>query len=137
LVVVDPSLAAVRMAADLNHMVAGIQKGEGPATEHLESPDLAELAMDVYRKARIKGVLAVLNRVPDAVTEGYLAQRLSEEADIESLGTLAEDFAIANSWLRGFPLVAPGGRDDMAQVVSNLERAEESHLETMVPGLHS
>lgn len=137
LVVVDPSQAAVRMAADLNLMVAGILKGEGPATEHLESPDLAELAMEVYRKARIKGVLAVLNRVPDAITEAYLAQRLSEEAEVESLGTLAEDSGIANSWLRGFSLVEPKGRGTIAQVASNLERAAESHPVTMEAGSHS
>ena len=63
IVVVDPTNAAIQMAVDMRHMVEQIQAGGLPATEHLESPELVELANDMFRNSSIQGVLFVLNRV--------------------------------------------------------------------------
>jgi CO dehydrogenase nickel-insertion accessory protein CooC1 len=99
LAVVDPTLAAQRMAIHLQGMVAQIHAGAGPAVHHLEREELRELALRQYREARVEGVFAVLNRVPDPDTAQYLRSGLEREGP-PVIGVLAEDPAIRKQWLR-------------------------------------
>jgi CO dehydrogenase nickel-insertion accessory protein CooC1 len=128
IVVVDPTVAAVQVAADLNQMVFGIQAGEVPATHHLQSPGLAELAREFYRNARVKGVLVVLNRVRDSAAEGHLTQMVLGETGLKPVGTLKEDSAIADAWLRGLPVSAGESRRAMARLADALEKTATADL---------
>jgi len=67
-VVVDPTVAAVEMAANMKDMVRQIKEGVLPATDHLESPELVEWANKIFDQARIKDVSIVLNNVRDEET---------------------------------------------------------------------
>jgi CO dehydrogenase nickel-insertion accessory protein CooC1 len=125
-VVVDPTTAAVQMAATVRQMVHEIQKGTPPTTGHLDSADLAEAARKIYREARIKGVLAVLNRITDPTMEAYLADKISAEADLNPIGAPHEDLEIRDAWLHGLPVLAGQARAMVRGIVNGLEEAERN-----------
>ncbi|MEA3336643.1 MAG: P-loop NTPase [Chloroflexota bacterium] len=127
LVVVDPTTAAIQMAANMRDMVNQIKAGGLPATKHLETPDLVEWANRIFREATIKGVLVILNRVRDEEMEGYMREKLAEQG-IEAIGVIHEDPAIAMSWLKGMPMEAANAKSDVERIVEKLERAEEKSL---------
>ncbi len=122
LVVVDPSSAAFHMAANMKTMIEKIQAGTPPATAHLETPDLVQAARETFKKARIRGLLVILNRVGDRDRESYMKTRL-EENGITSLGTIHEDPSISRAWLKGMPLEENGTVKDAEDIVDALEVA--------------
>jgi len=137
-VVVDPTVAAIQMAIHLTAMVDGIRSGAPPATQHLlERSDLVESAIRLFRKARVGGVVAVLNRVPDPTTEAYLRVRLAD-AFILVVGCFGADHSVQDQWLRGVRV----GSDDLAReavtVVSELEAIirEENKVSRWLDGFH-
>lgn len=119
--VVDPTNAAIQMAVDMQHMVTQIQAGELPATEHLESPEMVEEANALFRNASIRGVLFVLNRVTSQQMEDYLRSKL-EEHDLNPLGVIHADPAIAMAWLTGSALTSDQAQREIQAVVGELER---------------
>jgi CO dehydrogenase maturation factor len=126
-VVVDPTQAAVKMAVDMREMIRAIRAGTPPATEHLDFPELAELARRLFREARIKGVFFLLNNVEDAETESYLRQELAA-IGIEPLGVIYRDPAIARAWLHGEPIARDGVSCDTHTLVGELEASVQSHV---------
>lgn len=101
LVVVDPTVAAVQMAIHLRAMVAEIRAGVPPATQHLlDDGNLVELAIRLFREARIRGVVASLNRVTDASAELYLRDSL-KHGSVPVLGCFGADPAVEEQWLHG------------------------------------
>ena len=61
-VVVDPTTAAIQMAASLKNMVDQIKAGGLPATKHLGTPELVEWANRIFREATVKDVLVAYYR---------------------------------------------------------------------------
>lgn len=118
-VIVDPTQAAIKMAVDMKAMVREINAGTPPAIQHLEFPELAELAKRLFREARIKDVLFVLNKVADEETESYLRQQLAEEG-IEPLGVIHRDPSITRAWLRGEAIEGEGIAADADEIVQSL-----------------
>lgn len=129
--VVDPTSAAIEMAVNMKDMVDQIRAGRPPATAHLESPELVELAQDMYRGARIKGVLAILNRVTGPDVERSLRARLAERGE-EPVGVLHEDPSIPIAWLQGEPLDDTRTRHDADGIVRVLEAAERGCVKRLV-----
>lgn len=123
-VVIDPTTAAVEMAIDMRDMVDQLNAGGMPATAHLEDPDLIEMAYNLYREARIKGVVFIVNKVRDQESEQYLRDRLAEE-EIIPIGVIKDDPSLASAWLKGQPLNEVGTKPDMAGIVMALETAEK------------
>lgn len=124
IVVVDPTTAAVDMADHMDDAVRRIRAGASPATHHLDDPALVEIAEGLYRDARVRGTLCVLNKVPDAESEAYLRAALARHA-ITPVAAIHEDRAIAAAWMRGDRLEADGRAKDAAAIVDALEAAEE------------
>jgi CO dehydrogenase maturation factor len=120
--VVDPTNAAIQMAVDMQHMVTQIQAGELPATEHLESPEMVEQANALFRNASIQGILFVLNRVTSQQMEDYLRSKL-EEHDLNPLGVIHANPAIAMAWLTGSALTSDQAQREIQMVVDKLEYA--------------
>jgi CO dehydrogenase maturation factor len=123
-VVLDPTQASIKLAADMKAMVREIKAGVAPATQHLEIPRLAELARRLFREARIKDVLFVLNKVADEETEGYMRQKLGE-AGIQPLGLVHQDPSIAAAWLKGNAIEGAEVSADGAWLAAALEVQEE------------
>lgn len=105
LVVVDASNAAIQLAFDMKRRVVLTRAGVPPATNHLDSPDLAALARRLFAEAKVRDVFVVLNRVRDDEMEDYLVERLSE-GGIQPIGAIPEDPAITTAWLRGASLAS-------------------------------
>lgn len=124
LAVVDPTAAALQLAIHLARMVAAIRAGVPPATRHLPTPELAALAVRLFRETRLRGTGAVLNRVTDTDTERYLRQAL-EAADVPILGVLEEDPRIQGQWLRGERIRSDRLLRGAAAVVRHLEERYE------------
>jgi CO dehydrogenase maturation factor len=126
IVIVDPTSAAVQMAANIKDMVNQMKAGKLPATAHLKSPKLVEMAQRIFREARINDVLFVLNKIEDQETERYLREKLEEEG-IEPIGVVHRDPSVSLSWLQGTPLDATKTREDIHKIVEELEAAQETY----------
>jgi CO dehydrogenase maturation factor len=124
LVVVDPTLAALEMAAHMRRLVAQIQQGVPPATAHLETPELVTTVQGMYRNARIEGVLVVVNRV-DPKSAEYLHDALAAHG-IRPAATLRADESISRSWLEGNRLEAARAQIDVEDLVKALEISDEA-----------
>lgn len=124
LVVVDPTNAAMQMAADLADMVKEIRRGVPPATQHLTHPELEELAVRLFRESTVRGVLSVLNRVPRADTERYLRHTLGEKG-VPVVGIFREEPAIQQRWLRGEAIRSPRLLDAAVTLARHLEAAHD------------
>jgi CO dehydrogenase nickel-insertion accessory protein CooC1 len=120
IVVVDPTTASVELAANMQAMVADIKAGGLPATRHLESPELVAIANALYVQAAIKGVLLVLNKIPNNEINDYLTAKLAEKGLIP-VGRVREDTSIAASWLRGLPVESAQAEGDIAKIIAELE----------------
>ncbi|MGD8698240.1 MAG: P-loop NTPase [Gemmatimonadales bacterium] len=127
LAVVDPTTAAVQMAIHLNRLVKEIRSGVPPSTRHLEHPDVVELAVRLFREARVRGVLSVLNRVPDEDTERYLRAELEAQGPPVA-GSLGEERSIQGQWLRGERLRSDRLAEAAEGLAASLERAEREVL---------
>src|SRR5690606_6770510 len=121
-VVVDPTNAAIQMAVDMQHMVGQIQAGELPATRHLESQELVDMANALFRNATIQGVFLVLNRVTSQQMEDFVKSQLAAH-DLHPLGIIHADPAIAMAWLTGSTLESKPANDEIQKVIKNLEQA--------------
>ena len=126
IVVVDPTTAAIQMAANLRDMVDQLKAGGLPATKHLETPELVEWANRIFREATVNDVLVVLNRIRDEEMERYVRQKLSEKG-LEPIGIIHDDPAIAISWLEGTRLEVTKTKDDVERIVENLEAIASRH----------
>lgn len=125
-VVVDPTVAAVQMAINMRDMVDQLKAGGLPATAHLAFPELVELAHQLYRDARVQGVLFILNKVRDELTEQLLRDRLSKEG-IEPLGVIHDTPALSMAWLMGEPLIQTPAQDEADRIVKAIETAERGY----------
>jgi hypothetical protein len=128
-VVVDPTRAAIGMARDMSNLVYRLRHGARPATEHLPSRDLVELAHAVYRDSRARMALVVLNRIPDPDTEQLLRDDLLDFGLIP-VAAIHEDRSVNSSWYLGAPLVPETAGEDIEPLISALEARAASTLET-------
>jgi CO dehydrogenase maturation factor len=142
IVVVDPTNAAIQMASDMVNMVHQMKAGALPATEHLESPELVEIANMLFRESNIKDVLFVLNRVHDQEMEDFVRSKLRER-DITPIGAIREDPLIAMAWLKGTPLEGTEAIKEAERIVEQLLMDEHDQAEValrarelMVEGYH-
>jgi CO dehydrogenase nickel-insertion accessory protein CooC1 len=103
LVAVDPTTAAVRMAKHLARTVADIRRGVPPATRHLESGGLSAIAVRLFAEARVRGVLAVLDRLRTPLAAAFLRETLESEG-IPVVGAFDDIPCVAEQWMRGEPL---------------------------------
>ncbi len=118
-IVVDPTSAAVQMAINMSELVERIQKGDLPATAHLEHPDLVAAARSLYAQARIQHVLVVLNRV-EPNSSRHLTEQLAQR-DIHPVAQVRLDPSISESWLMGERLETQQAQKEVQDLVIALE----------------
>jgi CO dehydrogenase maturation factor len=126
IVVVDPTNAAIQMAIHMKEMVEQIKAGIPPATQHLESSELVELAKLQFREAKIKNILVILNRIVDEEMESFLQKRL-EPYSIKPIGAIREDPSLTTTWLKGKPLFETEAQKDVERIITVLENVEKVH----------
>jgi CO dehydrogenase nickel-insertion accessory protein CooC1 len=123
---VGKSSVAALLASALTHMrdmVDRIKAGHPPATEHLQSPELVELARRLFKESSVREVPVVLNRVRDDEIESYLRRALADRG-LAPIAVLPELPELMFAWLHGEPL--PIGRAEQAAqgILRALEAAE-------------
>jgi CO dehydrogenase nickel-insertion accessory protein CooC1 len=123
IVVVDPTIASVELAANMKQMVEQIKADVLPATAHLESPELVAWANKIFIEAGIEDIWVVLNRIHSLGEEEYLRQRL-EEKEIQPVGVIYQASSISLSWLKGMPIRADDALIEAQKIIDRLERAE-------------
>jgi CO dehydrogenase nickel-insertion accessory protein CooC1 len=126
IVVVDPTNAAIQMAIHMKEMVEQIRAGKPPATRHLESLELVELAKELFRESKIKDAFVILNRVLDEEMDTFLQEKLLSNG-IKPLGAIREDPSITLTWLKGKPLQEAGSRSDVERIIEALEAIENGN----------
>ncbi len=124
IMIVDPTVAAIQMAANIKDIVNDIKNGKLPATRHLDSPDLVATANQQYLEAKIKGVMYLLNKVDRIETEAYLLAKLAEQG-IQPAAVIDADPQIATSWLKGTPILGNTSQADITRFIEKLQEAEE------------
>lgn len=103
---VDPTPAGIQMAWHLAGTIMAIRRGVPPATHHLDSPDLVNVAVQVYREARTRHVITVLNRVSTPAVEDQLRTAM-EGSGAPPVAVFREDRIVGAQWLRGERLRSP------------------------------
>lgn len=124
IVVIDPTIAAIEMAANMENMVACIQAGELPATKHLESLDMVSTANRFYQQSMIKGVLTILNKVEDPEMEDYMRTEILNRG-LKPCCVIHTDPELSKSWLIGKPIDTWRPRMEVHKLVSRLEKMRE------------
>jgi CO dehydrogenase nickel-insertion accessory protein CooC1 len=118
--VVDPTNAAIQMAVHMKEMIEKIQAGQPPSVEHIEDPQLAELAKKLFKEATIKGLHVVLNRIRNHEMETYIRERM-ERHSLEITGIILEDPSVTTHWLQGTPITNQARLEEAEKIVSALE----------------
>ena len=118
--VVDPTKAAIQMAVHMKEMIEKIHAGQPPSVEHIEDPQLAELARRLFKEATIKGLHVVLNRIRDHEMETYIRERV-ERHGLEIAGVILEDPSITTHWLQGTPIKNQARLEEAEEIVTSLE----------------
>jgi CO dehydrogenase nickel-insertion accessory protein CooC1 len=129
---VDPTPAAIQMAWHLAAMIAAIRRGVPPATRHLDSPDLVDLAVQVYREARTRHVVTLLNRVSTPVVEGQLRTAL-EGSGAPPVAVFREERRVGAQWLRGERLRSPRLAEAARILVHEIEARPDETAASEVP----
>jgi len=119
--VVDPTHAAIQMAIHMKKMIKQLKAGTPPATKHLESQELVQLAVKLFKETEICDVLAISNRIRDDEMEEYVRSKLLE-GDIETIGSIHDDPAITASWLKGIPFNGKELSQKADDIVAVLEK---------------
>ena len=137
-VVVDPTLAAIEMANEMQNMVSRMKALELPATMHLENPELVAIANRLFTEAKIKGVLFLLNKIQDHEMEIYLRKELLMRG-LEPLGFIIEDPSVSIAWLKGYPLDITRTKREVKKIATALEAAEAraEDLDVSTKGIES
>lgn len=125
-VVVDPTIASIGIAGDLQTMVQQIREGALPATEHMDIPAHVQLANDLFRETKVRGVMAILNRVPDVNTEVRLTGKVMDQAGLKPIGALREDSTVGSAWLEGSPLSSNENQSRISGIVDRMEEESRS-----------
>jgi CO dehydrogenase maturation factor len=120
IVVVDPSNAAIQLAVHLKDMIEKIKSGHPPSIEHIEDPQLADLAKRLFREATIMGLHVVLNRIRDHEMEINVREKIQRHG-LEIAGVIPEDPSITTHWLEGTPITSPERVKEAEKIVSALE----------------
>jgi CO dehydrogenase nickel-insertion accessory protein CooC1 len=104
----------------MRDLVRAVKAGGLPATRHLDSPALVEIANQLFRNARISYPAIVLNRITDRAMEDYLRTELASDG-ITPVGTLREDPALSRAWLQGAALPVTAAAADAERIAAVLE----------------
>lgn len=117
-VVIDATMASVKMAVDIQEIMNQLKAGEMPFITCLDDELSCQLAQD----AKVPGVVFVLNKIQDELTEQFLRDKLAENG-IEPLGVINDTLAVAMAGLMGGSLIKTPAQLEADWIVKELETA--------------
>jgi len=122
IVVTDPSTAGIVIAAYMSELVGQLRAGAEPATHHLESVELAELARRRFSESRLAAVHVILNRVAGEDEERDM-RRILAERGVEPIAVIPEQAALRRAWLRSQPLGTADLAGELDTALDHIEAA--------------
>jgi CO dehydrogenase nickel-insertion accessory protein CooC1 len=122
--VVDPTVAAVEMVANMKDMVEQIKADVLPATAHLETDQLVFWANKIFTESNVQEVFCILNQVQDPEVEDYLREKLIQHG-IEPIGAVYREDTISLSWLKGLPIEKTRANKEIGNVIAKFEQFEK------------
>jgi len=122
IVVTDPSIAGIGIATYMSELIAQLRTGAEPATHHLESEELADLARRLFRESRLAAVHVILNRVAGEDEERDMRSLLAERG-VEPIAAIPDRAALRRAWLRSQPLAAPDLAGELDRALDRLKAA--------------
>lgn len=126
-VVVDPTTASIEIAGDMLQMVSEIKAGGLPATEHLNDPQLVEVANTYYKEAAIKEIFFVLNKIGDQETRTLLRDKLHQKG-IEPVAAIPANAAVRTAWLKGERIELGPAEEEVQNIIQALENKQTEGL---------
>ncbi len=127
IVVCDPSTAGLAVAGCMKRMLDDLHRGSEPATQHIDAPELADLARQLFRQSHLQQIHVILNRVPDKSSDVFMRRVLAEDG-IEPIAVVPEVDDLRTAGLYGRPLPT----DSLGAVLHTaLERLESESAETV------
>jgi CO dehydrogenase maturation factor len=127
--VVDPTSTSLELARKAKDMVEGMKRGVKPATVHLENPDDVATMKRLAKSSKVKYLWVILNKIRSEKIESLMRERLREYG-IEPIGSIREDLESLESALEGASLRESGAREDIEEIVNELEEEVRALLET-------
>lgn len=121
LVVVDPTQASIALAAHVRNLVADLHAGRLPATRHLESAELVQIANEVFRSSRLRGFSVLLNKISSEAMRQYVTTALAASG-IQPIGAIPYDEQVSLAWLHGSPVASAKGDDVFQHTIRHLEQ---------------
>lgn len=126
LVVVDPTFASLEVAAELRERAMEGQGREASAAGRpgASFPEASDTEQGSPGGRRRPGVMAVLNQVPDPETEQFFATALSQQALLDPIGAIREDWDVSEAGLHGQPVPEHKAEGRVGRIVDQIEEAE-------------
>jgi CO dehydrogenase nickel-insertion accessory protein CooC1 len=129
LVVVDPTFSSVELVADMGERVVQLQK-EAPAGTWAPEPiPGGDPRGSTLGPGHHTGLLAVLNHIPDPETEQFFVTAISQQAHIQPVGAIREDWEIREAGLSGQPVPEHKAEARVKTIVDRIEESERQALE--------
>lgn len=135
IVVIDPTMDAVKMAVNVQEIVNQLRAGEMPFATYLDDFDLQELGYQMVQDVNVPSVLFVLNKMQDELTEEFLRDNLAENG-ITPLGVIHDALAVSMAGLMGEPLIKSPAQLEADWIVKALETAV-THASSSFQQAHS
>lgn len=127
IVVTDPSTAGIGIAVYMSQLIGRLQAGAEPATHHLESAELADVARKRFSESRLAAVHVILNRVIDEDEEQEV-HRMLDEHGIEPIAVIPHQTALRRAWLRSQPLPTADLADEVDRAVGHIDAGVDAAM---------
>lgn len=121
LVVVDPTQASIALADNVQNLVTDLFAGRLPATHHLPSDELVQIANEVFRSSRLKGFSVLLNKISSDTMKQFVKNALAAHG-IHPIGTIPYDEHVSLAWLHGSAVDSDKGEEALQHIVRHLEQ---------------
>ena len=123
-VVIDPTMAAVQMAIQMQEIVNQLRAGEMPFVAYVDDFDLRELGYpQMVQDVNVPGVMFVLNKIQDELTEQFLRDKLAAAGGLVPTAVIHDALAISRAGLMGQPLLKTPAQLQADQMMQALETA--------------
>ena len=124
LVVVDPTYSSLELAAEVGDRVTRLQK-EAPAGTLVSDPiPGGDSQGSAFGESHHTGVLAVLNHIPDPETEQAFITAISQQAHVQPVGAIREDWDMSISGQSRRPVPHHKAELSVIKVLDQIEAME-------------
>lgn len=128
LVVVDPTFSSVELAADMGERIVRLQREEPAGALAPEPAPGGDPQGSTFGSGHHMGLLTVLNHIPDPETEQFFFTAISQQAHVQPIGAIREDWEIREAADRGQAVPEHKAAHRVKKIVDRIEEWERQAL---------